>query len=305
MRIETGPGVPGLTALERHCRWLMVVYPQRYREERADEILDTLLEVAGSDRSWPSWRDARTLVLGGLRVRAGLRERLTLAASLKQALLLAAVLLLAAHNSYDLGFVRGEWGHTFPATLFGWIILGLGLGTLAVMVGAWFGPPRIVAITALVTACLWAYQPPDIRLDQVIQPIAALVFIAILMLRRERLARRWLWLAVPWYLVLLGQALFPASQILNDVGNNGPFLILAVTIIWCVLDLRPMLAVALTLAIAYGADSVASAVRIFSGASGYWAGELIAEWWPWETTAVASTVLVIAAIWRLRRQALL
>jgi hypothetical protein len=185
-----------------------------------------------------------------------------------------------------------------------WINLALGLATLAAMVGAWLGPPRIAAVTALVTACLWAYQPPDLQLDQAILPMAALTFIAILALRRERLARRWLWLAVPWYLVFLLPWLFRGNQILHDVINFGPFLILAATIIWCVLDLRPMLAVALAFAIGYGAGIIASVARIFSGASQYWAGGLIAEW-PWETTAAISTVLVIAAIWRLRRQALL
>jgi hypothetical protein len=81
--------------------------------------------------------------------------------------------------------------------LFAWLNLVLGLATLAVMVGAWFGPGRIVAVAALATACLWAYQPSDNQLDRAIQPIAALGFIAILALRRERLARSWLWLVGP------------------------------------------------------------------------------------------------------------
>lgn len=91
---------------------------------------------------------------------------------------------------------------------------------------------------------------------------------------------------------------------MNDVNNLGPFLILAVTIIWCVIDLRSMLAVALVFAIGFGADAVASAVRAFSGASRFWTGELMVEW-PWEAGAAISAVLVIVAIWRLRRQALL
>jgi hypothetical protein len=94
-----------MTAIERHCRWLLVVYPRWYREERADEIVDTLLEAAGPNRSWPSSKDARALILAGLRVRAGLQQRLTAGANVKQALLLAAVLLLAEYSASDLGIV--------------------------------------------------------------------------------------------------------------------------------------------------------------------------------------------------------
>ena len=45
--------------------------------------------------------------------------------------------------------------------LFAWVNLVLGLATLAVMIGAWFGPGRVVAVVAIATACLWVYQPPD------------------------------------------------------------------------------------------------------------------------------------------------
>lgn len=293
-----------MTAIERHCRWLLASYPRWYREERAGEIVDTLLEAAGPNRSWPSSKDARTLILAGLRVRAGLQQRLTAGANVKQALLLTAVLLLAEFSASDLGFVRGEWGHIFPSMLFAWLNLVLGLATVAVMIGTRFGPDRIVAVVAIATACLWAYQPPDNQLDRAIQPIAALGFIVIMALRRERLARSWLWLAVPCYLVLLLPELFPASQILNDVRNFGPLLIFAATIAWCVVDVRPMFAVALWFAIITGADFISFDLsRIFT-ASGFRLGALIASW-PSEAIGVTSMMLVIVAIWRLRRQALL
>jgi hypothetical protein len=82
-------------------------------------------------------------------------------------MLLAATLVLADYSARDLGFFRGEWGYTFPSMLFAWINLVLGLATLAVMAGAWFGPPKAVAV-------------------------AGLVLIAILALRRQRLPRSWL-----------------------------------------------------------------------------------------------------------------
>jgi hypothetical protein len=58
-----------VTPLERHCRWLLHAYPAWYRRDRAGEMLGTLLESSPRGRRWPSFRDARALVIGGLRVR--------------------------------------------------------------------------------------------------------------------------------------------------------------------------------------------------------------------------------------------
>ena len=81
-----------MTALERRCHLLLRAYPAWYRAERGDEILGTLLEAGPPDRSWPTSRDSRALIVGGLRVRAGMHLRLTTAAALRQAVLLAAVI---------------------------------------------------------------------------------------------------------------------------------------------------------------------------------------------------------------------
>jgi hypothetical protein len=58
-----------VTPLERRCRWLLRAYPAWYRRRRAGEMLGTLLEASPPGRRWPSFRDARALVIGGLRVR--------------------------------------------------------------------------------------------------------------------------------------------------------------------------------------------------------------------------------------------
>jgi hypothetical protein len=58
-----------VTPLERHCGWLLRAYPTWYRRERAGEMLGTLLEASQPGATWPSFRDARALVIGGLRVR--------------------------------------------------------------------------------------------------------------------------------------------------------------------------------------------------------------------------------------------
>jgi hypothetical protein len=58
-----------VSALERHCRWLLLAYPAWYRRERAEEMLGTLLEASPPGRRWPTSRDARALIAGGLRAR--------------------------------------------------------------------------------------------------------------------------------------------------------------------------------------------------------------------------------------------
>jgi hypothetical protein len=55
--------------LERCCRLLLHAYPAWYRRERAGEMVGTLLEASQPGQRWPSIRDARALVIGGLRVR--------------------------------------------------------------------------------------------------------------------------------------------------------------------------------------------------------------------------------------------
>jgi hypothetical protein len=280
-----------MSAIERHGRWLLYAYPRWYREDRADEMLGTLAEASGPDRSWPSLRDGRTLILGGLRVRAGMHQRLTAAASLSQAVLLAAVLVLAAHSSMELGFFRGDWGYTF------------GLTTLAAMAGAWFGPPKVVAAIAFAAAGLCFYLPPDNQPDRGIVLVLALAVIVIWALRRQRLPRLWLWLAGAWYLVYLLPWLFPAVGPIRVAGWLGPFIILAVAIAWSAVDIRPMLAVAICLAVYFGlaavmfsADRLAAAPHPLSG--------LIAIW-PWDTITVASILVALVAVWRLRRQTVL
>lgn len=58
-----------MTPLERRYGWLLHAYPAWYRRDRAGEMLGTLVEASPPGRRWPSLRDARALVIGGLRVR--------------------------------------------------------------------------------------------------------------------------------------------------------------------------------------------------------------------------------------------
>jgi hypothetical protein len=58
-----------VTPLERHCGWLLHAYPAWYRRDRAAEMRGTLREASPPGRSWPSFRSARALITGGVRVR--------------------------------------------------------------------------------------------------------------------------------------------------------------------------------------------------------------------------------------------
>jgi hypothetical protein len=58
-----------MNALERRCRWLLRAYPAWYRRHRAEEMVDTLLAASPPGARWPSLRDARALMIGGLRTR--------------------------------------------------------------------------------------------------------------------------------------------------------------------------------------------------------------------------------------------
>lgn len=58
-----------MTLLERRWRWLLLAYPAWYRRRRVEEMLGTLVEAYPADGRWPSFRDARALIIGGLRVR--------------------------------------------------------------------------------------------------------------------------------------------------------------------------------------------------------------------------------------------
>ena len=83
-----------MSPLERRCRTLLRAYPRWYRRVRGEEMLATLLESSQPGRSWPSARDSRALVMGGLRVRAAQDQRLTTAANLRLAAQLGAALTL-------------------------------------------------------------------------------------------------------------------------------------------------------------------------------------------------------------------
>ena len=60
---------PYPSSLAQRCRRLLLAYPAWYRRKRAEEMLGTLLETSPRGRQSPSFREARALLRGGMRVR--------------------------------------------------------------------------------------------------------------------------------------------------------------------------------------------------------------------------------------------
>jgi len=277
-----------MSALEARYRWLLSAYPAGYRRDRGGEMLDTLMEAAGEGRSWPSARDARALILGGLRVRAWHDQRQGAAASVRAAVLLAMVLTLITRSTVALG-----WAYAFPARP-SLAYLTLGLLTVAAAAGAWFGHRAVVAVTALATAGLWVNQPRYVAgPGRGAEPALALVVLAILVIRRERLPRQWLWLAGPVFAGYLLPALFPVNGLLHTTADLALFAGFGATIVWSLVDARPIVAAALWLALIIDAGSIDQ----FAGPGPHMLWE---HWLP----AIIATGIAIAALMRLRRQAI-
>jgi hypothetical protein len=95
---RAGPeGEHCMTPLERRYGWLLRAYPAWYRRERAGEMLDTLLAASPPGRRWPSSRDTRALVTGGLRVRGFLLLCLSILWAVLGALGAGYNFILSAH----------------------------------------------------------------------------------------------------------------------------------------------------------------------------------------------------------------
>jgi hypothetical protein len=113
---------------------LLDFYPARYREERGPELVGTLLDCARPGQTRPSWREARALVLEGLRVRAGTGghrpARVTLAGGVQWGML---VLLVAALLERVTAVVARRGHEDIRPVTAGWSVL-FALAVLAMVV---------------------------------------------------------------------------------------------------------------------------------------------------------------------------
>jgi hypothetical protein len=285
-----------MSPLERRCRSLLRAYPRWYRQRRGDEMLATLLEASQLGQRWPSARDTRALIVGGLRVRATQDQRLTTAANLRLAVQLGAALTLLLLVAGNLTSAVLILTHVYAQNIgIGyWFVYGL-LG-VATVVAAWFAPRPVVAVLAAAGAgaAVWVYWGSDRAMA--ILPGGLLVLLAVLVFLGERMPRSWLWLAgafFGWNVLQMSAVLAPLLFIYTPL-LFVPWIILGVVVLWAFVDARPAMAMAIYIACTY----VISELLGYIG-YGYAVSPELA------VPAVGAVVLASGSFWRLRRQAVL
>jgi hypothetical protein len=262
--------------LERHARLLLRAYPPAYRADRGEEMLGTLLEATPDGRDWPSARDTRSLLTGGLRARAAHNARLAPAVSLRQAALLglslyvvqqAAVLLLALRNPQ------------LPSVAIT-VLVACGL-LMAAVAAAWLGHRPlavIVAVPACATLLYYTALVRNLRGAAVLNPVQfgmpsltvgfylsqlplalAVAALAFLARRDARPPLTWLWLPALLVAEMAWSQLSGADSpfLQHDISMTGPLaplsqgtslLFVVPILIWLVTDTRPALGLAVFLA---------------------------------------------------------
>jgi len=286
-----------MSALEWRCRWLLHAYPAWYRRERGEEMLGTLMDASPAGRRWPSLRDIRAMLIGGLRVRAGQHRRLSTPANLRLAGLLGVALALLWLIGNNLGSAIMFWTHVYPAATpadLGYQAAA-SLLALAAVVAAWFAPWPVVAGPAVAGAALWVYSGDRVMASQ---PAGLLLLLVILTAGRERMPRSWLGLAglLLAFTLLQQSTAAPRLYFLFALLSYAPWVVLGAVILWAAVDARPAVAMAIYLASNY-------LIFTLIGYAGYGAAPAAA--WEWYLPAVGVAVLGSCALWRLRRQAVL
>jgi hypothetical protein len=285
-----------MSPLERRCRTLLRAYPRWYRRQRGDEMLATLLEASQPGQRWPSARDTRALIMGGLRVRATHDQRLTTAANLRLAAQLGAVLALLTLVTGSLTAIFLIWVHAYTLSTGVAQSLVCGLLGLAVVVAAWFGSRSVVAVLAAATvaAAVWGYWGSGKALA--ILPAGLLIMLAVLVYLGERLPRSWLWLAGAWFGWNVLQALSVLEPLRFLYGPLAfvPWIILGLVVLWAFVDARPAMAMAVYIACMYVVSQLISGV-------GY--GWVVSP--GLFVFAAAAVALASGSFWRLRRQAVI
>ena len=207
--------IPG--KLERRARALLRAYPAEYRHGRAEEIIGTLLEAAPPGRSFPTAREAWSLILGGRHARAARNRRLGGKANLRLALLLGMSLYLSFYFAplawSALGFVPGDGASWLTDTT-----LAAGL---AVALAPWLGSRVATAALAVPAGALVAYgglsgSHGGETTMWVAELLILMAALAALSGGPVRLPRSWLWLPGAFPLALV------AGRLLSPRYAPGP-----------------------------------------------------------------------------------
>jgi hypothetical protein len=287
--------IPG--KLERRARTLLRAYPAEYRHGRAEEIIGTLLEAAPPGRSFPTGREAWSLIAGGRHARAARNRRPGVKANVRLALLLGISLYLSFYFGLALagsvlGFFSGQSWLTNTTLV---------LGT-AMALAPWLGGRAAVTALAIPAGALVAYG--DLRensytITSVAELLVVMAALAALSGSPVRLPRAWLWLPCASPLVLAAGRLLSPQHVdprLESSLELGVLLLLAVVVVcWLVTDARP--AFALCLAVLLGAVTSTLPALVADESLMSWALEFLLV-----VFAIVLPVLLPAAWLLLRRQ---
>lgn len=240
--------------LERRYRRLMRAYPAAYRQERGDELLGTLMELSRPGQRRPSAREARALVLGGLRVRAGADRLRSTMDSWLDAARVALVLILAVQILLALRRVDGAWSeqppiHPMPVTAVAAAQALLAGAAIAALARVRYRLAMVLALLAPVpsfvdaAAHTWDNTVPVATVLWWLPVIGLLVPL----LRHRPPAGPWRWqLSLPLFLVLVALVLPRFGLLLTSLVVV--LLGIAACLAWAVLvDPRPAIAFGLLL----------------------------------------------------------
>lgn len=238
--------------LERRARALLRAYPAEYRHGRGEEIIGTLLEAAPPGRSFPSAREAWSLIAAGRHARAARNRRPGVKANVRLALLLGISIYLSIHFGLALaGSVLGF----FPGQ--SWLTnTTLALGT-AMALAPWLGSRAAATALAISAGALVAYG--DLRGNHggtttmsVAEILIVMAVLAALSGGPVRLPRSWLWLPGAFPLALVAGRLLsplhvlgPGPDLLGYLEVGALVLLAVVVICWLVTDPRPAFALCL------------------------------------------------------------
>jgi hypothetical protein len=286
--------------LERRARALLRAYPAGYRRERGEEIIGTLLEAAPPGRSFPSARDALSLLNGARHARAARNRCLSGRENLRLAVLLGLAVFVARsfyHPSY-LGYDRT--GGLDVALLTG----------IAAGLAPWVRHQALRAALVIPAGVLYGYlsvhQSAWEGTTAVARMVVFLVALAVLALWRGRGARppgSWSALVgvtpvlvmVPW--LHLTEADFNESV---DRFWYTVALLLVVAACWLATDARPAFGVVLALVLTYSLTVVTN----LTGPGELFYTLTSVDSLKWLASPVALCVVVtVAFAWRIRRQA--
>jgi hypothetical protein len=234
--------------LERRARTLLRAYPAKYRHGRTEEIIGTLLEAAPPGRSFPTAREAWSLIAGGRHARATRNRHPGVVANMRLALLLGLSICLTDYMSVVFGApLAGKALGSQPGGGVPWLAGTTVVLGLAVALAPWLGSRAATTAVAVPVGVLAVYG--ELGGNHSIGSQFALLLIVLVALVAlsggpVRLPRSWLWLpcAIP---LALAAGDLPSSG--HPLGpGRVAFLALSVWLLlavvaacWLVTDPRP------------------------------------------------------------------